>query len=225
MSVLAPERAKGASAVSQVLLLLAVLAAYGSNFWPGRLLLGSGMRALGNPQYQGFVGIFLPHLLLYSTLTALACALLWAIFARSGALPSPDLGNLRRATVPGIIGGLLALAMTLGVVAAVFPAGMIHWVPPDPWKIAGNFFSNFFEEFIYRGFVLVALRQVVGFWPAALISSAMWAFTHTQYPLVLQACILLTGIAFCWLARYAQSLWAPYIAHEVLDVIGDSLIG
>jgi len=27
----------------------------------------------------------------------------------------------------------------------------------------------------------VALRRVIGFWPAAVLSSAMWAFTHTQY--------------------------------------------
>jgi hypothetical protein len=28
---------------------------------------------------------------------------------------------------------------------------------PVPWKIAGNVFSNFYEEFVYRGFMLVAL--------------------------------------------------------------------
>jgi len=215
----------GLTARGKTLIILAVLVAYGSVFWPGRQVLGVGMQALGNPPYQGFVGIFLPHLLLYSTTTALVCAVLWALFVRSGTLPSAELGNVPRAVVPGVIGGLLALALTLCVVAAAFPAGTIHWIAPDPWKIGGNIFSNFFEEFIYRGFALVALRRVVGFWPAAVLSSAMWAFTHTQYPVILQGCILLTGVGFCWMARYARSLWAPYIAHEVLDVIGDSLIG
>jgi membrane protease YdiL (CAAX protease family) len=207
------------------LIILAVLVAYGSSFWPGHLVLGAGMEALGNPEHQGFVGIFLPHLLLYSTLTAFVCAALWAIFVRSRLLPSLELENAKRAVLPGVIGGLLALALTLSVVAAAFPAGMIHWIAPDPWKIAGNVFSNFFEEFVYRGFFLVALRRVLGFWPAALLSSAMWAFTHTQYPVLLQGCILITGVGFCWLARYARSLWAPYFAHEALDIIGDSLIG
>jgi len=226
MAASAMEEVKSSPAAGEkALLLLAVAAAYGSTFWPGRLVLGAGMRALGNPAYQGFVGVVLPHLLLYSTLTALVCGILWALFVRSGQLPAPELGDVRRSILPGVAGGLIAIALTLAVVAAAFPAGLIHWIAPDPWKIGGNVFSNFFEEFIYRGFVLVALRRALGFWPAAVLSSAMWAFTHTQYPLILQACILLTGVGFCWLARYARSLWAPYVAHEVLDLIGDSLIG
>lgn len=211
--------------IHKALIFLAVLVAYGSNFWPGRLVLSAGMDALGNPSYAGFVGVVLPHLLLYSTLMAALSAALWTLLARSGLLPWPELGNFRQAIVPGVLGGVLALVLTLCVVLATFPAGTIHWIAPDPWKVGGNVFSNFFEEFVFRGFVLVALRRVIGFWPAALLSSAMWAFTHTQYPLTLQLCILATGVGFCWLARRARSLWAPYVAHEVLDVLGDSLIG
>jgi membrane protease YdiL (CAAX protease family) len=53
----------------------------------------------------------------------------------------------------------------------------------------------------------------------------MWALLHTQYPLILQASILVVGVGFCWLAVRMRSLWAPYVAHEVLDLLGDSLIG
>lgn len=215
----------GLTRSGKTLILLAVCIAYGSNFWPGQLVLRAGLDALGNPPYAGFVGVILPHLLLYSTLMAAVSAALWVMLARSGSLPWPEFGNVRRAIIPGVIGGVIALALTLVVVFASFPAGTIHWIAPDPWKIGGNVFSNFFEEFVFRGFVLVGLRRLVGFWPAALLSSAMWAFTHTQYPLTLQLCIMATGVGFCWLARHVRSLWAPYIAHEVLDLIGDSLIG
>jgi membrane protease YdiL (CAAX protease family) len=43
--------------------------------------------------------------------------------------------------------------------------------------------------------------------------------------MVIQLTILAVGVAFCWIMQRARSLWAPYFAHEVLNVIGDSLIG
>jgi hypothetical protein len=61
--------------------------------------------------------------------------------------------------------------------------------------------------------------------PAAIISSAMWGYTHNQYPLSLQALIMAVGVYFSWLMRKAQSLWTPYASHMVLDIVGDSLIG
>jgi len=101
----------------------------------------------------------------------------------------------------------------------------VHWIDPVPWKIAGNIFSNFYEEFIFRGFMLTALAAAIGFWPAAIVSSAMWGFTHNQYPLSLQALIAAIGIYWSYLTRRARSLWTPYSAHMVLDIVGDSLIG
>lgn len=145
----------------KALIVLAVVVAYGSNWWPGRAVLGAGQIALGHPPYEGFVGLFLPHLLLYSTLMAMISALFWWALVRAGLLPGPQFGNVGRAAGQGIIVGLAALAFTLVVVSIAFPSGTIHWIPPDPWKIAGNVFSNFYEEFVFRGFVLVSLRRLV----------------------------------------------------------------
>jgi membrane protease YdiL (CAAX protease family) len=209
----------------KALILLAVVVAYGSNFWPGRMVLAGGLKALGNPQYHGPVGIFLPHLLLYSTLMAAVSAVLWWTLVRARLLRPPQFGNVKASAVLGLIGGLAALALSLIVIRLALPAGTIHWIAPDPWKIAGNVFSNFYEEFVFRGFVLLALRRLVGFWPAAVVSSAMWAFTHVQFPLTIQLTILVVGVGFCWIAQRARSLLAPYFAHEVLDLLGDSLIG
>lgn len=208
----------------KALILLAIAFAYASNFWPGRAVLGWGLNALGNPPYQGFVGVFVPHLLLYSTCMAAVSALLWWAFVRAGLLDAPKFGNVRLSLALGVAGGLAALALTLIAVAATMPAGSIHWIAPDAWKIAGNIFSNFFEEFVFRGFILFALRRIAGFWAAAIVSSAMWALLHTQFPLIIQGSIFVIGIGFCCLARRAGSLWAPYFAHDVLDLLGDSLI-
>lgn len=209
---------------SKALILACIIVAYGSNFWPSPELRGAGYRLLNISAYEGW-GIFLPHLLLYTTLMAAVSAGLWFVLVRAGILPPPPLERFREAIPLGIIGGLLALAVSVLAAFFILPPGSVRWIAPDPWKIAGNLFSNFYEEFVFRGFLLIGLRAVVGFWPAAILSSAAWAFLHSQYPLALQFEILGVGIGFCWLIRKTQSLWAPYIAHEVLDVLGDSLIG
>lgn len=199
---------------------------YGLHFWPSPLLRDAGLAWLGHPEYEGFKGIFLPHLLLYSTLTALTAAIIWRVLVGQRLLPPPLLGSFsHRQFALGVLGGLVALAATLLFAYLVLPSGSVRWIDPVGWKIAGNVFSNFYEEFLYRGFFLVALTAALGFWPAAVISSALWAYTHNQYPLSLQVLIAVTGIYWCWLARKARSLWTPYTSHMVLDAIADSLIG
>ena len=219
----APQRPR--TPIEIAALLFGVAIAVGSNFWPGRAVLTFGLSVLGNPPYEGFVGAFLPHLLLYSTVMALVSAILWWILMQARILKGPRFGNVRQSIGLGLVGGIAGIILTLLVVWVTMPTGTIHWIAPAPWKIAGNVFSNFFEEFVFRGFVLCALRRLFGFWPAAVLSSVIWAALHTQYPLSLRLVILVVGVGLCWLLRRAQSLWAPYFAHEVLDLIGDSLIG
>lgn len=210
----------------RAILIISVVAVYAVNFWPAAQVRNWGLTALGNPAYVGGKGIFLPHLLLYSTLTALIAALFWFGCVRSRLLSAPRLGPPSSGQLgAGVAGGIVALIGTLLFVWFLFPSGTIHWIDPVPWKIAGNVFSNFYEEFTYRGFMLVALSAALGFWPAAIITSAMWGYTHSQYPLALQGLIMASGIYFSWLMRKTQSLWAPYAAHMVLDIVADSLIG
>ncbi|HJS41356.1 MAG TPA: type II CAAX endopeptidase family protein [Sphingomicrobium sp.] len=211
---------------SRALLLACAVAVYGVHFWPSPYLRDAALAWLDYPEFAGFKGMFLPHLLLYSTLTALCAAIVWFVLVANRLLPPPLLDSFsRRQFGLGVLGGLVALAATLLFVYLIFPSGSLRWMDPVGWKIAGNVFSNFYEEFLYRGFFVVALTAALGFWPAAVLSSAMWAYTHTQYPMSLQLLIAGTGVFWCWLARKARSLWAPYTSHMVLDVVADSLIG
>ena len=219
-------KATSLTLMQRALLIISAAAVYAVNFWPSMQVTNAGLIALGSPKYVGFKGIFLPHLLLYSTLTACVAALLWFTFVRARILPAPRLGRpTARQLGAGVVGGILALIATVVFVYVLFPPNMVHWIDPVPGKIAGNVFSNFYEEFVYRGFMLVALGAAIGFGPAAIITSAMWGYTHNQYPLSLQALIMAVGVYFSWLMRKAQSLWTPYTAHMVLDIVGDSLIG
>jgi len=219
-------KATSLTLMQRALLIISAAAVYAVNFWPSKQVTNAGLIALGSPEYVGFKGMFLPHLLLYSTLTACVAALLWFTFVRARILPAPRLGRpTARQLGAGVVGGILALIATVVFVYVLFPPNTVHWIDPVPWKIAGNVFSNFYEEFVYRGFMLVALGAAIGFGPAAIITSAMWGYTHNQYPLSLQALIMAVGVYFSWLMRKAQSLWTPYAAHMVLDIVGDSLIG
>lgn len=222
--IAAPGR-KSTDIRTKTILLVSALIAYGSGFWPNNLVLRYGGKALGYPKYEGFVGAFLPHLLLYSTLAALVSAILWWVLSRQRLMMPMPLGNFRASLPIGIAAGLLSLILLLALAWATMPAGTIHWIDPQPWKIAGNIFSNFFEEFIFRGFILIALMAVIGFWPAAIVSSVMWAALHTQYPLEFQAFIAFSGVLWAWAGRCVRSLWAPYTAHMTLDIIADCLIG
>jgi hypothetical protein len=95
----------------------------------------------------------------------------WIWFARAGWLAYPALGNFRKAILPGLIGGVIALMLGVAAAWVTLPAGSVRWIEPNPWAIAGNIFSNFYEEFVWRGFLLVGLRKLVGFWPAGATST------------------------------------------------------
>jgi len=182
------------------------------------------LRAADFPAYAG-LWKFLPHLLLYSTLPALAAGVAWIAFARAGVIDAPPLGKGHRPLGKILIGAFGAIALVLVVLIATGQGSAIRWIGPDPWSIAGNVFSNFYEEFIFRGFLLAALAAVIGFLPAAVVTSALWAATHTQYPLSLQVTIFAVGVLLAWVAQSARTLWAPWGAHMIMDVVLDSLVG
>ena len=152
-------KATSLTLMQRALLIISAAAVYAVNVWPSMQVTNAGLIALGSPTYVGFKGIFLPHLLLYSTLTACVAALLWFTFVRARILPAPRLGRpTARQLGAGVVGGILALIATVVFVYVLFPPNTVHWIDPVPWKIAGNVFSNFYEEFVYRGFMLVAPR-------------------------------------------------------------------
>jgi membrane protease YdiL (CAAX protease family) len=208
----------------RAIVLICVALAYGSTWWPEHWVLAQGMAWLGEPAYSGFVGKFLPHALLYSTLPAAVCAVLWTILPYAKFLPPIPLTRGDNLVGYGVLGALVAIAATIAL-ALTSGMGTLRWIGIDPWGVAGNAFSNFYEEFIFRGFILAGLTVVMGFWPAAVIASGLWAAQHTQFPLSLQALIGATGIFWCWIRVRARTLWAPYLSHEIMDTVLDAAIG
>lgn len=71
------------------------------------------------------------------------------------------------------------------------------------------------EEVLFRGFLLQGLARRWGFWPAAVVTSAVFAFAHV-WP-YLYVPIFIMGLAFAWLFWRTGSLWASIAAHATMN--------
>ena len=209
--------------VRKLAILMIAVGAYMVGFWPTWWIRDAVLDAFGHPAYQG-LWILIPHVFLYSTLSALTCLALWLALIRLKWLEPIPLAMSRSVVIWGLIGGVFTAAATFGIFAGMQP-GAFHAAQFNPWLAAANLFSNFYEEFIFRGFLLAALTAVFGFWPAAILSSVAFGATHAQYPLEFQAIISAFALVWCWIVRRTGSIWSAWIAHMSLDWIVDPFVG
>ncbi len=76
------------------------------------------------------------------------------------------------------------------------------------------------EEVIFRGFLIAYLIAAFGapFWVAAVLSSIVFGLAHAyQGPAGIPRTALAGG-SLAWLYGMTGSLWAPMIAHAVMDI-------
>ncbi len=136
------------------------------------------------------------------------------------------------AGVPSLIlerGGLAFLCVTgflaASRVAGLFRFGEIALRGSEIWKWGALYAFGFTivaleEEFHYRGYGLYTLGQAIGFWPAAILSSAIFGYSHLansgeNWLGVLNASA--GGLLFCLLLRRSGNLWMPIGFHASWD--------
>jgi membrane protease YdiL (CAAX protease family) len=74
------------------------------------------------------------------------------------------------------------------------------------------------EELLFRGFLLGALAQgKLGFWGAALISTALWTALHAGYSLIGLAEVFVIGLLLSWLLWRTGSLRVTIFCHAVYN--------
>ena len=211
------------SLVQKAVVLAAAVAVFLVNGKPSEMLRDAVLTGFGKPAYEG-VWILIPHMFLYSTLTAAGAMAAWLGLSRKGWVAKPWFaGPTLRSTAAAVVVGLVLAAISLGYIHFAM-AGAIHEFRFDPWLAGANLFSNLFEEVIFRGFLLAALAAVFGFWPGAILSSIAFGAVHNQYPIELQVLVGTGGLAWCWLVRTYKSLWAPWVSHMVLDLVVDPFV-
>jgi membrane protease YdiL (CAAX protease family) len=82
--------------------------------------------------------------------------------------------------------------------------------------ITGGVIAPLAEEPLFRGLVLGGLAQRVPFAAAAVVSSLLFALTHGVGVL---APIFALGLGLAYLYRRTGTLWAPIVAHALVNTI------
>jgi uncharacterized protein len=135
--------------------------------------------------------------------------------------------QLPRQLAHGVLLGFLGISALVGAIwlsggLQVAAAGLTG---PDALRWAVTYACLFAtvalkEEFLARGYVLFALGTGIGFWPAALLSSVVFAFGHhangsEDWLGLLNAGLF--GLLACFLVRRTGSLWMPIGLHLSFD--------
>ena len=127
-------------------------------------------------------------------------------------------------------GALAALAMIVFVGAAMLITGGMRIqavalrggaliTAPLLWLVA-MLFVGLTEEYLFRGYALQSLWRGAGFWPAALITTAIFAGDHLEKPhenAIDIGMIFALGLIICISVRITGSLWWAVGWHAAFD--------
>jgi uncharacterized protein len=192
------------------------------------LLLMIGEIASGLQHRPGFL-----HLLVLGETAPLIAAFAPALFllkleGRSlGAYGLPARAAFGKHFWSGAAWGLVAvtaLILSMRILGLVsFGAFAIHGFRALKFAIFwGVFFLmvGFYEDFLFRGYSLITFSQVTGFWPAAVLSSALFGYIHLDnrgegWAGALGAAAI--GLFFCLTLRRTGSLWFAIGMHMSWD--------
>lgn len=127
----------------------------------------------------------------------------------------------------GVLWGFAALSLLLGLLRGLhaFYFGSFALNGSRAIKFA-LFWGVFFllvavvEEFLLRGYVQFTLARGIGFWPAAVVLSALFAYLHTHNPGETTLGILtvaLIGLFWCFTLFRTGSLWFALGLHASWD--------
>ena len=89
-----------------------------------------------------------------------------------------------------------------------------------------SFLVGFIEEIPYRGFMLQKFAEWIGFWPAVLVTSLLFVGVHVPGWIALHmlradlaTTIFVFAVVMAAAFKYADSLWAPIVAHSTNDFL------
>jgi membrane protease YdiL (CAAX protease family) len=135
----------------------------------------------------------------------------------------------------GLIGGVVFLSVLVGVLAAggylVFDGTALHGLQIVKyaliWLLA-FLLVGCGEEAFFRGYLQSTLARGIGFWPAALVTSLLFAAAHVMNPGESAdgiTGVFVAGLVFCLLLRLSGSLWLGIGFHTTWDWAQSYLYG
>lgn len=111
----------------------------------------------------------------------------------------------------------LLSALAVGLCFNTFPA-LRQWEPVTALSLLGyGMAAPIAEELVYRGLVLRRGKDFMGFYPALMISAALFAAAHVQPGRVLAS--LIFGLLLGLLYDRCRTLWAPVVVHSAVNLL------
>jgi len=135
----------------------------------------------------------------------------------------------------GALAGLLVVGFVAGAMIAT-GAMKVHGLALAgtglPWFgllwLGANVFVGLNEAYLFRGYTLSVLWRGAGFWPAALVTTAIFAGLHLSKPhenAMDIGMIFVLGLAICLSVRRTGTLWWAVGWHTAFDFGQFFLIG
>ncbi len=190
---------------------------------------GLVLRHFGRPAR----GVFSPGYLfageMFSFVVVFGAALIMALIERrsAGAYGLPVKGVFGKLFWQGFLIGLVEVSALIGLVSAFggysFGVLAVHGGELWRWGIlwaAFFVFVGLFEEFLFRGYTQFTLADGIGFWPAAILLSALFGAVHLGNPgegWVGAAGVVTIGLIFALTLRRTGSLWFAVGLHASFD--------
>ncbi len=161
-------------------------------------------------------------------------AAIWFVFIRGRGMSFADLGYTvpdRRWALMGVGAGFGALPLAFVVAALLRPALGSDSLPnlqqyfgngseftifhAMTMLLYGGFLVPLTEELLFRGLLFRWLRQRLDFWPAALISAALFGVAHGTADKAVIAGLL--GLPLAWLYERSRSLAPAILLHQTYN--------
>ncbi|HET9725762.1 MAG TPA: type II CAAX endopeptidase family protein [Gemmatimonadales bacterium] len=178
------------------------------------------------PGLHGIADYLINHLIELVALLAFTVAAAALERRPFGTYGLPPRLALRTRFWQGALAGIILLTL---LIAGLAVAGALQLAPPAGPLLPSLGFALGYgivflllgirEEFLYRGYSQVTLAEAMGFWPAAVITSAWFTATHlgpSESPIGL-ANVALFGLLACFTLRRTGHLWLATGFHAAWD--------
>lgn len=185
-----------------------------------RPVLGDSIQEIRN--YFGN-GVFVRHVLSQSLPVDIVCFLMLVTFCAAGVIPKPQFGgSLSKVVKEGSVWGIL---ICMPAIPLALYLGFKLGFAPNWQSILGNIVSNSYEELTYRVFLFsIAAYAFRNIWVGILVSAVLFAWIHNQYPVSMQIVVGLASMFFSFAYIRSRNVLAALWAHQLSDMILDSIL-
>lgn len=171
------------------------------------------------------------------------CVVLWVKYLHHGSLEALGLPRRPSGDVAAGLAGAAVITLVsypLGWAVSALATAILGHAPAQPEQIPACVHSGWLvsisilavvlapigEETLFRGFLFKGLRRRRSFWPAALISGAVFGLAHYQSEsfLLIVPSLIVVGVGLAFVYERRQSLLASVVAHGTFNLIGVLLL-